>query len=75
VLAHRRPPDHSRENRDQVNASFEQNSLPYRVTDDGDTVRSTLPVAQERPASSGPVDEPDAVMRARSRLDRMRGIH
>jgi hypothetical protein len=71
------PPDRTEAERAHINESFASAGLPYRVDENGATVRRD---ALTEPAESrtGPLSKPeegDPVAAARSRLDRMRGVN
>lgn len=66
------PPDRSESDRALLNETFESSSLPYRVDEDGATVRREAPpgdLPEPKPAERDPVAD------ARGRLNKMRGIH
>jgi hypothetical protein len=62
-----KPPDYSDEERADLNRGLERVGAPHRIAEDGTTTMAA-PAAEAAPA-------PDPLTVARSRLDRMRGIH
>jgi hypothetical protein len=66
------PPDRSESDRAKLNESFASSGLPYHVNDEGATVRNEAPPGEPEEAKP---KETDPVADARSRLDRLRGVH